>query len=209
MCNNIFRVFYRIAIAAVPLLTLTSCAALKEQAGLTKKAPDEFTVITKAPLVKPPNFSLRPPRPGAKRPQVLQPSEQARKTLLEAGSDRRATAEYARNTGRNTLAGVIGEKRLGKPGKAEQALLQKAGATGADSSIRQIVNRETSVLAEKDASFTDRLIFWQKKQLSGSTVDARKEARRLREIAAAGKTPATRKTPLIKRRKRGLLEGIF
>ena len=209
MCRDIIRVFYRIAIAVVSLLTLMSCAVLKEQVGLTKKAPDEFTVITKAPLVKPPNFSLRPPRPGAKRPQVLQPSEQARKTLLEAGSDRRATAEYARNTGRNTLAGVIGTKSFGKAGKAEQALLQKAGATGANSSIRQIVNRETSVLAEKDSSFADRLIFWQEKQPSGSIVDARKEARQLREIAAAGKTPDMRKTPVIKRRKRGWLEGIF
>ena len=209
MCREIFRGFYRITIAAVLLLTLMSCAVLKEQVGLTKKAPDEFTVITKAPLVKPPNFSLRPPRPGAKRPQELQPSEQARKALLKAGSDGRSTAEYARNSGRNALAGVTGTKRLGKVGKAEQALLQKAGATGANSSIRQIVNRETSVLAEKDSSFADRLIFWQEKQPSGSTVDARKEARRLREIAAAGKTPDTRKTPVIKRRKRGLLEGIF
>ena len=209
MCRKIFRVFYRIAIAAVPLLTLTSCGVLKEQVGLTKKAPDEFTVITKAPLVKPPNFSLRPPRPGAKRPQVLQPSEQARKTLLGGGFDGRATAEHARNTGRNTLRAVRGTNRLGKVGKAEQALLQKAGATGADSSIRQIVNRETSILAEKDSSFADRLIFWQEKQPSGSIVDARKEARQLREIAAAGKTPDMRKTPVIKRRKRGWLEGIF
>ena len=209
MYREILRVFYRITIAAVPLLTLTSCAVLKEQVGLTKKAPDEFTVITKAPLVKPPNFSLRPPRPGAKRPQVLQPSEQARKTLLGGGFDGRATAEHARNTGRNTLRAVRGTNRLGKVGKAEQALLQKAGATGADSSIRQIVNRETSVLAEKDSSFADRLIFWQEKQPSGSTVDARKEARRLREIAAAAKPRDMGKTPVIKRRKRGLLEGIF
>ena len=209
MFREILRGFYRITIAAVLLLTLMSCAVLKEQVGLTKKAPDEFTVITKAPLVKPPNFSLRPPRPGAKRPQELQPSEQARKALLEAGSDGRATAEYARNSGRNTLAGVIGTKRLGKAGKAEKALLQKAGATGVNSSIRQIVNRETSVLAEKGSSFADRLIFWQEKQPSGTTVDARKEVQRLREVAAAGKTPDTGKTPVIKRRKRGFLEGIF
>ncbi len=209
MCRDIIRVFYGIAIAVVSLLTLMSCAVLKEQAGLTKKVPDEFTVIAKAPLVKPPEFSLRPPRPGAKRPQVLQPSEQARKTLLGGGSDGRARAEHAHNTGRNTLAGVIGTKNMGKVGKAEQALLEKAGATSADSSIRQIVNRETSVLAEKDSSFADRLIFWQEKLPSGTAVDARKEARRLREAAAAGKTPNEGKTPVIKRRKRGLLESIF
>ena len=40
-------------------------------------------------------------------------------------------------------------------------------------------------------------------------VDAGKEAQRLREAAAAGEDTDKIKTPVIKRRKRGLLEGIF
>ena len=38
-------------------------------AGLTKKSPDEFAVTTKAPLVIPPDFNLRPPMPGARAAQ--------------------------------------------------------------------------------------------------------------------------------------------
>lgn len=198
-----------LAAAAVLMLGLAACDTFKEQVGLTKKAPDEFTVITKAPLVMPPDFSLRPPRPGAKGPGELHPRETARAALFSGGKGRRATAEQARKSGRNTLAGAAGKTAGGKPAGAELQLLQKAGAAGADSSIRKIVNRETSMLAEKDSSFTDRLIFWQEKQPFGATVDADAEAKRLREAAAAGDAPDIGKTPIIKRRKRGWLEGIF
>ncbi len=200
---------FRLAIAAALMLGLAACDTFKEQVGLTKKAPDEFTVITKAPLVMPPDFSLRPPRPGAKGPQEIEPSERARAALLSGGKDGRATADQARQSGRNTLAAAAGRTAGVKPTGAELLLLQKAGATDADSSIRQIVNRETSVLAEKDSSFADRLIFWQEKQPFGSTVDAGAEAKRLREAAAAGDAADKGTTPIIKRRKRGWLEGIF
>ncbi len=175
-------------VAAALMLGLSACEMLKEQAGLTKKVPDEFTVITKPPLVMPPYFSLRPPRPGARGPQEIQPSERARTALFSSGRGDGAKAE---------------------PSAAEAALLRKAGALGADSSIRQLINRETSVLAEKNSSFADRLLFWQAKQPVGSAVDAGKEARRLREAAAAGEAPSKGETPIIKRRKRGWLEGIF
>ena len=48
-------------IAALALvLVLSSCEGLKKQIGLAKSAPDEFTVVTKAPLILPPDFTLRP-----------------------------------------------------------------------------------------------------------------------------------------------------
>ena len=195
-----------VVFAAALLLGLSACDTLKEQAGLAKRAPDEFTVIIKAPLVMPPDFSLRPPRPGAKGPQEIQPTELAR-TALFSGS--RATASQARQAGEKTIAGAAGAKTGKKAEGAELVLLQQAGAVGASSSIRQIVNRETSVLAEKDKSFTDRLIFWQKKAPHGEAVDAGKEAKRLREVAASGETASDGETPVIKRRKRGWLEGVF
>ncbi|MBL6951527.1 MAG: DUF3035 domain-containing protein [Alphaproteobacteria bacterium] len=189
-----------LAVAAVLALGLSACDTLKEQAGLTKKAPDEFTVITKAPLVMPPDFSLRPPRPGAKPLQEVAPRDRARAALLSTGKDGGATADRA---------GATGKVSTVKPTGAELALLQRAGALGADSSIRQILNRETTVLAEKDSSFADRLLFWRTKEPFGTTVDAGKEAQRLREAAAAGEAPNKTETPTIKRRKRGLLEGVF
>ena len=44
---------------------LSGCDNLRQAAGLNKKSPDEFAVTTKAPLVIPPDFNLRPPMPGA------------------------------------------------------------------------------------------------------------------------------------------------
>lgn len=200
---------FRLAIGAVLVLGLSGCDTFKEQVGLTKKSPDEFTVITKAPLVMPPDFSLRPPRPGEKRPQEVAPTDQARAVLLSQSSGERATADRAQQSGRNVLAGAAGETPGGRPEGGELELLQKAGAENADSSIRQTINRETSVLAEKDSSFADRLIFWQPKKVYGSTVDAGKEVKRLREADADGETDSATPTPVIERRKRGWLEDIF
>ena len=203
------RRYLGVAIAALLAFGISACDTIKEQAGLTKKAPDEFTVITKAPLVMPPDFSLRPPRPGAKRPQEVQPRERARAAIASAGMGRGDSVARARRAARNARPGAAGQGSGGKAVGGELALLQKAGAANANSSIRETVNRETSVLAEKDKSFADRLLFWQKKPAYGAAVDASKEARRLREAAAAGEAPNKGETPVIKRRKRGWLEGVF
>jgi hypothetical protein len=44
---------------------LVGCDSIREAAGITKEPPDEFAVVTKAPLVIPPDYNLRPPKPGA------------------------------------------------------------------------------------------------------------------------------------------------
>ncbi|RYE94373.1 MAG: DUF3035 domain-containing protein [Oxalobacteraceae bacterium] len=63
-----FRV---VALAGVLGLGACSGDELTRTFGLTRDAPDEFQVTTRAPLSMPPDFSLRPPRPGASRPQEL------------------------------------------------------------------------------------------------------------------------------------------
>ena len=37
------------------------CSKIRQSAGVTRKAPDEFQVIENPPLVIPPNYSLVPP----------------------------------------------------------------------------------------------------------------------------------------------------
>ena len=45
--------------------TLSACeGGIGDALGLGKKAPDEFAVVRSAPLTLPPDFTLRPPRPG-------------------------------------------------------------------------------------------------------------------------------------------------
>lgn len=59
------------ALAPLLALGLSACSGddLSRSFGLTRDTPDEFTVTTRAPLSMPPDYALRPPRPGAARPQ--------------------------------------------------------------------------------------------------------------------------------------------
>jgi len=175
------------AAALALVLTLTGCEGVKQQFGLTRNPPDEFVVVSKAPLVIPPNSNLRPPEPGAPRPQELGARDNAQSVL----------------TGRRDLPQVAGRSQ------GESALLRQAGAQNADPSIRSLVNSEYTQLAERDESFVDRLIFWQKQPAAGEVIDAQRESERLRQNQATGQAVNTGQTPVIERRKRAIFEGIF
>ena len=52
---------------------------------MDRVGPDEFAVESRAPLTIPPEFDLRPPQPGAPRPQDVTAAERARKVIDTAG----------------------------------------------------------------------------------------------------------------------------
>src|SRR5690606_39495270 len=65
---------------------LTGCEGTKQALGIgNKSGPDEFTVITKAPLIIPPDFSLRPPAPGQKGCRISLPETAWRPRLPGGG----------------------------------------------------------------------------------------------------------------------------
>jgi hypothetical protein len=64
---------------------LSGCTDLKRSIGLEKTSPDEFAVESRAPLTMPPDFELRPPQPGAARPQEKSSGQQARQVIEQAG----------------------------------------------------------------------------------------------------------------------------
>src|SRR5262245_55506087 len=72
----------KITLAVCALLALGACSSAKEKLCVTRKSPDEFAVVKRAPLAMPPDYSLRPPRPGAPRPQEGSPVDEARSTVL-------------------------------------------------------------------------------------------------------------------------------
>src|ERR1700748_2715130 len=80
------RLDMRLLRAALPVAlcttALSGCDSLRNAAGLTKKSPDEFAVTTKAPLVIPPDFNLRPPLPGAPPSNTRDPSTNAEMALF-------------------------------------------------------------------------------------------------------------------------------
>jgi hypothetical protein len=132
-------------------LGLAGCQSTAKALGMTKVVPDEFRVVTKAPLTVPPDYSLRPPTPGAPRPQELQPESAARTALLGQRSAEQRTA-------------------------GEKLLASKAGADKADPLVRYVVDDEFGDLAHKEPSFADRVLFWRKDKKADTTTQTAKES---------------------------------
>lgn len=184
------RVAVVIVLAAA---SVSGCSDVRRAFGYDKAPPDEFTVVSRAPLSQPPDFSLRPPTPGAPRPQEGTTRDQAKGLLVGARGAATAPAPGM----------FVGRS------PAEQALLSKAGADKVEPDVRRKVNEETTALIEADSSFTDKILFWRDKPVPGEVVDASKEVKRLQENASLGKSVSDGETPQIARRKKGWLEGIF
>jgi Protein of unknown function (DUF3035) len=128
-----------IVLAAVAVVGLTGCQSLNKSLGLNKVVPDEFRIVTKAPLVVPPDYSLRPPAPGEPRPQELQPESAARAVL-------------------------VGQVQAADRSPGENLLVARAGGANTDPLIRFVVDDENGAIAHKDASFAEKVMFWRKDQ---------------------------------------------
>ena len=144
---------------------LSGCGSTAKALGMSKVTPDEFRVVTKAPLVVPPDYALRPPNPGEPRPQELQPESQARLALLGARQAQTRTA-------------------------GESALVAKAGGERADPLIRYVMDDEFGSISHKDKSFSDKLMFWRKgddqvlraSSADGTTLDPAAEQAKIKSL---------------------------
>jgi hypothetical protein len=170
------------------LLLLGGCSGdgLARTFGLTRDAPDEYTVTTRAPLSMPPDYNLRPPRPGQARPQEQSEREQAAEALVP---------QLALGTPQGNVS----------PGQA--ALLQETGPS-APAGIRAQVDREANQESSDD-SFINKVLYWRKPNTQNVQVDAAKESQRLRENAALGESPAVGDTPIIQQKKEGWFTHLF
>jgi hypothetical protein len=70
----------KVGLVLVGVLALAGCArgSVQSALGLGKRSPDEFAVVKRAPLIIPPEYDLRPPDPGAPRPNIGRTADQAR-----------------------------------------------------------------------------------------------------------------------------------
>ncbi|MEK9944614.1 MAG: DUF3035 domain-containing protein [Alphaproteobacteria bacterium] len=170
-------------------VALAACSNASRTLGLDPEPPDEFTVVSKAPLTIPPDFNLRPPQPGAPRPQELNPTSRAQAALV---GDSQAAPSATRTPG-------------------EVALLQVARAQDADPDIRNVLNAETTQLAEREGGFVDRLLDRVRPESDDAeVVNPTEEERRLRQQDSAANTGASeQETPIIRRKSRSILSGVF
>lgn len=163
MSNRFFITAISALVLAAPCLS--GCEDFNRAIGKEKVIPDEFAVVSRAPLAIPPDFSLRPPRVGAQRPQEAPAVEQARQTVFRAGEDQKPSLPPA------------AEQR--SPGEGE--LLREAGAGSAPNDIRQLVDNEAQASGDYSDSFVDKLAFWRKSEPSAAdqVIDPAREAERL------------------------------
>ena len=182
-------------LAALTLFSefLVGCDSVRKSFGGGKNAPDEFVVYKRPPLSLPPEYGLRPPAPGESRPQKVSPMDQAREAILGKNAARTAASPTT--------------VKAGSPGL--QALITRTGANKAEPGIRRLVNQESSVLADEDQIFVNKLIFWvDDKSNPGIVVDAKKEQKRIMSNQAPGKPINEGEIPEVKRKKarKGLLD---
>ncbi len=143
-------------------ISISGCASASKRLGLKSTAPNEFNIITKAPLIVPPEYNLRPPRTG------------------ESSSENNYSQEAARQA-------LIGDVDDADPSQGELVLLAKAGAPRANQEIRVEIDGDNSV-ERKTESFSNRVLFWENGKAykgAGIPLDAEEEARRLKAIDAA------------------------
>ena len=169
------RSILRIALLLGIASALAGCQSLKDAAGGGKDSPDEFAVVTKAPLVIPPDFNLKPPAPGTAPTNQIEPTQAAQNALFNADP---ATVAA-------TLPATM------SPG--ERYLLGAAGVQNTDPTIRQQIASDTSGMRGADDSFTNDVLFWQAPPdgAGSKPVDADAEARNLDAAHAGGSAPAT------------------
>ncbi len=182
--------FFRSAAVGLLVLGLGACSQIREEIGLDKTSPDEFRVVANAPLAIPPDYNLRPPVPGAARPQEGNPTDQARVAVFGKQGRIDPNAETSGAT-------------------ADQAFLDDAGAVDTQANIRQVVDDETQTINTNSTDFVDTLVFWKETPPEGDIVDADGEADRIRETQALGQPVTTGVTPIVIKREKGILEEIF
>lgn len=174
------------------VLSQSSCSDIRGALGYDKRAPDEFSVVTRAPLSVPPNFGLRPPQPGVKRPQEFSRDNKVKSSILKVK--------------RSEL-----DRGLDNKGHSDgdQTIRKLLGTTQSNPDIRQLIEKEKAAVVSDETLFMDKLLFWRSDPQPGVVVDANKEKRRLQTNASSGKSVTDGDTPIVEKKQRGLFDGLL
>jgi hypothetical protein len=173
---NIARESLRLVAFSAIALSLIGCESIREAAGVVKEPPDEFAVVTKSPLVIPPDFNLKPPKPGAAPTNQASPTETAQSALF--GEDPAAAAAAL-------PASFSPEERV---------VLASSGGSNADPAIRKQIASDMKSMEATNDSFTDMLLFSSPDPYKGAPVNADAEAQRLQTATTKGQQLASSPT---------------
>jgi len=178
---------------------------VQDTLGLSRTAPDEFTVVSRPSLSVPPEFSLRPPKPG-EPPRGASAEEQARAALLGKEAKPQETIDSIIDpTSNPTAVSPVLESSGSTP--AGDALLKRAGAENAKSDIRDLLGGDAQ---RKDTNTEAKSLF---ERVSGGkkepVVDPKKEAERIRDNKDKGKPITEGEVQVEKPKSPTVLDRIF
>lgn len=161
-----------IALAALPL---AGCDSFNRAIGKTRVIPDEFQVVSNAPLAIPPDYALRPPRVG-NGPEQISPTQVARESVFRMGDPQQQ---------QSSLPAPVTAR---SPGETD--LLRDAGAANVPPDIRQLVDTDPKQGVPFERSLVDKLLFWQGPTTppSAEVINPSAEASRIRLAQSAART---------------------
>lgn len=107
---------------------LVACGGNNSIFSYNKNAPNEFDVVTKAPLIIPPDYNLRPPSRDAKGPKQASVNEQAKEILIGV-----------QPTQQQNMSAI------------ERSLLTRANAANSSDEIRKTIERDSGRDSEREA----------------------------------------------------------
>jgi hypothetical protein len=175
------KTFVHAVMISAAAITIAGCQKTKEQFDFSKKPPDEFAVVKRAPLEMPPDFSLPAPKPGAPRPQELSATDMARSAVLGEDAIKQTASQNGVSQG-------------------EAVLLQRTGAANASPAIRAKVDAETAEIIKDETPGIDKLKKWvgeNPAEPATEVVDPVAEANRIKQNKAQGRPVTYGKTPEI------------
>lgn len=193
-------------VVLLPLI-LAACdgKSARETLGLTREAPDEFTVVNRPALSVPPDFELRPPRPG-EAPRGISPQESARAALLGTTPATALTPETMELP--KTETAVVPVVSKDAPTEAQSSFMKQAGADKAQEDIRSLLGSDASkpVATKPAKTLLDQLA---PAEPSEPVVDPKKEAERLRDNKDKGKPVTEGEVPVEEVKPPSVLDRIF
>lgn len=137
-----------LALLATSVL-LSACSTSNDDIMAGKTSPNEFKVVNRPPLQMPPDYNIRPPKPGEPDAQNLSIGDVAVEILFP---------------GRKVLVPPISN--------SEAMMLQKSGAIGVDQNIRATVGDKTTRVAQKGSLIKDLMDMGERNNMAdGSSIE--------------------------------------
>jgi len=159
------RQWFILSLSAASLL-LSGCDGVRKTLGLERDPPDEFSVVSRAPISLPPDFNSLPtpqtPKHGHetknyvmgapdKRPQEESPQIKVQKTILGQSSPQGFSNKGKLTPGEKAFIARL-DQSLGTQGIMRESIPD----------VRATVDQETHFRTNNEKTWVKELLFWQK-----------------------------------------------